>query len=769
MSLLHTRTQSPSFRLSIILFVLFIAFALRIYTLNDLNYHWDEGYTDWMLELSIADMLDTTARDVHPPLSYMLISGFQQLGGDSAFVLRYIPLLAGFLTVAVVFMLGRAVGGFWTGLIAMVLLTISRAHIDISQFARMHSLAVLFSTLALWMTLKIWLNPKDKLSQFIYIIAVTAGLLTFYLTAIIPITTTLVFFIAWWRSARNRADLMWWIGSHLVIGVLCLPWAYYVLQRLDGWASGEVPSFSFFFQFYFVTLTTGVSINWEERLVYVIASLGVTVVGAGIIIYRVRKQSHKINQLLLLIVAVMMPVIVVFILTQPFHDLGRRPLATRYLLMTIGAFYTLTAWGIVSIGTLRRQAWMIGIMPMVIVVGVSLTGLDGFYDGRVVRDDFISVGNTLNAHRQAGDAVILHNDERWTIFGAHYDDTWVNVPFRQPVDEGYANFLLDSIWDESDALWLVSTPESARNDPNRAIEAWLSERAMDTVEWVFNEVTVTLFSRTQERANYAYSVVDESDFNIPISNAESNLISADIPLSVYPVGDVVSLATYWREAPDNPILLILESEGDRRDIMFEPPQSDSTDIVRYVINIPITPDFQTQTYTIYLNNTIQTYMENFSVIDLSETVTADNEDIPNRVDLQLGDSINLLGYDINQSTFEAGDTVDITLYWRTDVVIEDRYKVSVFALGGFNPDTGNPLWGQQDSEPLNWQLPTTQWQPNTIIADTYRFELPETTPAGEYTIGVVMYGLNDGVRLNVMDEYGTALGDTVTLLTISVE
>ena len=65
-------------------------------------------------------------------------------------------------------------------------------------------------------------------------------------------------------------------------------------------------------------------------------------------------------------------------------------------------------------------------------------------------------------------------------------------------------------------------------------------------------------------------------------------------------------------------------------------------------------------------------------------------------------------------------------------------------------------------------LPTTSWQPGAVIRDTYRFEIMDHTPSGDYQIGVVMYGLLDGVRLLIIDADGNPLGDTSILTPITV-
>jgi hypothetical protein len=115
-----------------------------------------------------------------------------------------------------------------------------------------------------------------------------------------------------------------------------------------------------------------------------------------------------------------------------------------------------------------------------------------------------------------------------------------------------------------------------------------------------------------------------------------------------------------------------------------------------------------------------------------------------------------------------GEFVTVILYWRADAPIDRRFKVNTFVMGDFNPVSGNPLWGGQDSEPFNWEIPTTAWPVGEVLIDTYTFRIADHAPDGTYQIGVVMYALIGGERLPITAADGTALGDLGTLTTLEV-
>jgi hypothetical protein len=157
---------------------------------------------------------------------------------------------------------------------------------------------------------------------------------------------------------------------------------------------------------------------------------------------------------------------------------------------------------------------------------------------------------------------------------------------------------------------------------------------------------------------------------------------------------------------------------------------------------------------------------------LRRTVGAETtpEQIPHPVSYRLGETIHLVGYALPEETFKAGDIVPLTLYWRADQPISARYKVFTHLLGDtFNADTGNFLWGQQDSEPVNGQAQTTLWTPGVVIADSYQIPVAPNAPAGSYTLEVGMYGLTDGVRLAVEGPEGAVPDNAITLAVVEIE
>ncbi len=123
------------------------------------------------------------------------------------------------------------------------------------------------------------------------------------------------------------------------------------------------------------------------------------------------------------------------------------------------------------------------------------------------------------------------------------------------------------------------------------------------------------------------------------------------------------------------------------------------------------------------------------------------------------DKIQLLGYDLDAAAYGPGDTVYLTLYFQALREMTADFTASVQILGGENPATGSPLWGQDDSEPCRRAYPTSSWAPGEILRDQYAVALPDTAPPGEYRILVGFYLLETLTRLQAQDAAGRPFPD----------
>jgi hypothetical protein len=138
---------------------------------------------------------------------------------------------------------------------------------------------------------------------------------------------------------------------------------------------------------------------------------------------------------------------------------------------------------------------------------------------------------------------------------------------------------------------------------------------------------------------------------------------------------------------------------------------------------------------------------------------------------RLDDSFQLLGYDINNTAFFAGETLHLTLYWFPAQPSDINYSSFVHVA---KPDT--PPVAQADKLHPGESAIREWWYPTGYIWDEYQIMLPPDMPSGEYTLFVGFYtceGLpagecGNGIRPTVTNAAGTTIGDSIPLTTITV-
>ncbi|MBC6936297.1 MAG: hypothetical protein DWB42_10705 [Chloroflexi bacterium] len=136
---------------------------------------------------------------------------------------------------------------------------------------------------------------------------------------------------------------------------------------------------------------------------------------------------------------------------------------------------------------------------------------------------------------------------------------------------------------------------------------------------------------------------------------------------------------------------------------------------------------------------------------------------------RLGESLQLLGYDLNGETFRPGDRLELRLYWYTTAAIPYGYSSFVHVSSG-----GPPLAQADKLNPAD--RPTKEWTSGGYIQDDYTIGLPPDIPPGIYSLLVGLYTCDmrppgecgNGDRLPVMDAAGSPLGDAALLATLEV-
>jgi len=101
---------------------------------------------------------------------------------------------------------------------------------------------------------------------------------------------------------------------------------------------------------------------------------------------------------------------------------------------------------------------------------------------------------------------------------------------------------------------------------------------------------------------------------------------------------------------------------------------------------------------------------------------------------RFGDSIRLLGYELERAQVASGEATELTLYWRADVPVHSAMKRFLHLVG---PD--GQIVAQWDEWPVEGLYPTDDWLPMRTIADRLRVHVPRSAVPGEYSLVVGLY------------------------------
>lgn len=216
----------------LLLTLILVAFALRMYRLAQPPLSWDEGWSIGLSTLSWAEINRITALDVHPPLYYDVFKLWLSLGQHELWI-RFLSVIAGVVTVPIAYAAGRVwtrtagVGerGEQVGVLAAFVTTLSPFLLYYSQVARMFSLCAGLSLLATYFLLKA--IDTDRFSLYAaFVLSATAAMYTFYYTAFALMAVFMYALLI--RPGRLRALLI----SASVIALLYVPWLWYAVPPM---------------------------------------------------------------------------------------------------------------------------------------------------------------------------------------------------------------------------------------------------------------------------------------------------------------------------------------------------------------------------------------------------------------------------------------------------------------------------------------------------------------------------------------------------------
>ena len=526
----------------LVIAVLLLGFGLRFHLLDAQSFWNDEGNSARLSERSLELIIEGTASDIHPPLYYLLLHGWQSLAGNSEFALRAFSAFAGVLAVPVVMALGLLLGGkrpYLIALIAGLVTAVSPPLITYSQETRMYALLGLLAVLSTLFLAK-FLVFSFQFSVFsgravvwgaAYVVCAAAGLYTHYFFPAVLLAQNLIFFgfllrfRTWGGMARNNVvvsahdhtassrpylpsphppsphpvtlsprHLGAFIILQLAILLLYLPWLPIFLQQFGADDLSERGLLLPYLRDAFWWLAYGQTLPF--------AAWGLTAVLLAAIFGLVNGRTRSLPPFILLIV----PLLMMFAAGTTGPEFFKfLVVAVPFLALLLGLSVEQIDFSpqrrkerkgishkknfrVLCASAVHFLAAILSIFLLLITAPLVWQSLDNLYHNPAyARADYRGMAQRILDEAHPNAAVILDAPNQWEVFTYYFPDESVVYPLpkgRSRPNPAEIDAVLGEIAGEYGRIYAIFWGEAQR-DPERLVERWLDEHTFKAVdEWV---------------------------------------------------------------------------------------------------------------------------------------------------------------------------------------------------------------------------------------------------------------------------------------------
>ncbi len=471
--------------------ILLATLALRAYGLDRWSLWYDEAYCWWAAsQVPLREMLALSAREVVPPLYYLLLRAWIPLAGATEFALRWPSVLLGVLTVASAARLAWRLTGRQSGALAAALLfAVGTPFLWASREVRMYGPLLAWTLLADVALLEAFAASSARRRRFwagLWAATTLAALYTLALAGFWLVGQGLVALLMLARMSRDgrRTALRGLLPPALAVVLLYLPWAWGAAKmaplNMTYW-HGYMPPV------YLLRLSLG-GLTVMEHFPAQTAEMAACIVLLAALLALAVSRPRGMAGLYPFLYAAPLPLIAW--LYQEIPKWGARHAA----LFAPASFLALAiAWG--SVGGIRRR----GLRTVAVFLIVAATFLAGrilwqadrnlLTDPTYARQDWRGAARYIQEHRGPGDVVIISTGSvfpAWLYYAGGEgmlpmpDDPLLDVTHVLTYT-GVArtlNTALASCASAPCSVWLVAWLDGV-TDPTRLVETLLEDVARE--------------------------------------------------------------------------------------------------------------------------------------------------------------------------------------------------------------------------------------------------------------------------------------------------
>ncbi len=724
--------------------------VLRVLRLRFQPLWWDEGYSVWFAGHSLAEMVQLTSLDIHPPLYYALLHGWTGVFGMGPTALRLMSLSVGMLTLPLAYVLGRDLWGEREGCLAAWIVALAPFHVYYSQEVRMYGLVTLLGMAAALFAWRYFGGRDRPASLLWYAFAMAAALYTQYYAAFIWVALAAYGLL----TLDGKRRIQWAVAQAGVL-LAYVPWLAYALPRLIPYVRGKVvldadrplgPGA------YLARHLAAFAVGHLDGPLHVLWPLGLLPWFALLIFLR-RKDRSAGFAAAVLGTSFLLGFLVN--LKYPFAPVH----GERLLLLAAPYAWLLLARAILLVG--RRER----IGALALIFAVSAAGLWAFYTvPRYPKDDYRPLVARIQEQAAPGDVIFCIYPWQvgyWWSYG-HRPDVQPVTPVSQEWDDALRR-QIDGYLSEGKDVWFPEH-EALGAILESHVERYLLGRATPLCNVWYGETRLTAWTATQPDTAGAAGVCFEDGLCLEKSvlgpatrRAENQPIAVSLkwkPSSALPDDLTAGLrlvdasGDLWSQQDSTPengnvkfsLLTPGRTYDDRRGLVVPvgaPPGEYELRLVLYreEDGKPVSvlgPDGKPVSPDLLLGKVKVEPQER----PLPEIVLP----VQHRAAIEMEDGVRFVGYTLPGRKWAPGYDIPVTLFWSVADTPPDDLVAFVQLL------EGKKLMAAWEGPPAPG-FPSSRWPDGYLVRRPVRLHLPPTLKDGQYRLIAGLYRSGDRSRL----------------------
>ena len=732
----------------LLVLVILLAFALRVYDLGEREFWFDEVLSANVSGLGWEGAVEhlRSAPFEHPPLYYLSLYPWQLAAGTTEFAFRFYSVFWGTLFVPLLYLLIRRLAGRRVALVAALLAALSPFLVAYSQEARMYSLLSCLSLMALLSFHNALQRPDRPGWWLVYMALVAVGMVTHYFFGLLWAAGVAYLLL---EGLRTRRLPLWGMGLQILFLLMVVAWfvaapgfRVTLVEVLAGNAAFDLAyKLNKVMPTLMLSEVSGGTVPLEAH-VLAIGSWLLVLIGVW---WSRRGDVLGPRDWRFLMVFLVVPLVGSFLI--PYGVLGRH---LAYILAPLMAFMAL---GLLALGRWGRPWLAVGILALLLS---STYGLATHYT-----DEGGDLGQAvayIDEQAQAGDLILLtqplqshlmeyYNAGRWPV---RFVPTTVAPPTAAQVDEA-----LTPLSRAHQRLWLGPVgPWTA--DPERLVDRWLTANAFQAEKTWFPASSSVALYFTDDGALMPQEVGQ------PLWGGGIRLESLSLgPLEVR-ANDAVRIRCHWRAGDDLDEryvvnLRLVDDEGRVWAERHSEPcggwcPTDTWAAGRYSVDqhaLLIPPGTPPGTYQLQVAWTalegggalpVERDGEHTEQITVAQVTVLRPEGegagpwtLPNPLRATFGGEVTLLGYQPRIVEVQPGQTIHLETYWRAEKAPSDDYDLLVELVDWRG--TGVASW---KTKPTAGFFPTSAWQAGDYVRGEHDLRLPGTLRPGRYRLQLAL-------------------------------